>query len=474
MAINYAGTGTDPEDGTLPASAFTWQVDFHHDTHTHPFMPPTTGATSGSFTIPTTGETSANVWYRIYLTVRDSGGLTHTTFRDVLPRKVQLTLATNPAGLQLDARRPAASPRRSTFDGVVGIVRTHRGAAPQTSGGTTYDFVSWSDGGAASHNISTPAADTTYTATYRVAPAAPAPACRRPTSTTPNFTGTTVTRIDPTVNFDWGAGSPAAGIGADTFSARWTGQVSRSSPRPTRSTRTSDDGVRLWVNGQLRRQQLDRPRRHREQRHDRADRRAALRHPDGVLREHAAPPTARLLWSSAVDAEGGRAERAALPGGAAAVDDPDQLPARGGAGAGRLPDGRRPASTAPAATARPTAGTPTTRRRRATANSSLSPDQRYDTLDHMQRPANPERDLGDRGAERHLPRPHRRRRCRATSTASYRIDGEGVLTVSGTPNSATRWVEGTATVTVTDGRLTIRTRAGASNNKICFVEITPP
>ena len=30
--INYAGTATDPEDGTLPASAFTWQVDFHHDT----------------------------------------------------------------------------------------------------------------------------------------------------------------------------------------------------------------------------------------------------------------------------------------------------------------------------------------------------------------------------------------------------------------------------------------------------------
>ena len=37
----------------------------------------------------------------IYLTVRDSGGLTTTVFRDVLPRKVQLTLATSPAGLSL-------------------------------------------------------------------------------------------------------------------------------------------------------------------------------------------------------------------------------------------------------------------------------------------------------------------------------------------------------------------------------------
>ena len=51
--INFAGTGTDPEDGTLPASAFTWRVDFHHDDHTHPFVGPSRTATSGgSFTIP--------------------------------------------------------------------------------------------------------------------------------------------------------------------------------------------------------------------------------------------------------------------------------------------------------------------------------------------------------------------------------------------------------------------------------------
>ena len=42
--ITYAGTGTDPEDGPLPACAFTWQVDFHHDTHTHPFLAPTSGS----------------------------------------------------------------------------------------------------------------------------------------------------------------------------------------------------------------------------------------------------------------------------------------------------------------------------------------------------------------------------------------------------------------------------------------------
>src|SRR6185503_11174341 len=33
--IQYSGTGTDADAGHRPASAFMWQVDFHHDTHTH-------------------------------------------------------------------------------------------------------------------------------------------------------------------------------------------------------------------------------------------------------------------------------------------------------------------------------------------------------------------------------------------------------------------------------------------------------
>jgi fibronectin type 3 domain-containing protein len=66
-----------------------------------------------------------------------------------------------------------------------------------------------------------------------------------------DFTGTTVSRIVPTVNFNWGTGSPATGIAADTFSARFTGQI-RAVETGTYAFRTnSDDGVRLWVNGQL-------------------------------------------------------------------------------------------------------------------------------------------------------------------------------------------------------------------------------
>jgi hypothetical protein len=54
----------------------------------------------------------------------------------------------------------------------------------------------------------------------------------------------------------------------------------------------------------------------------------------------------------------------------------------------------------------------------------------------------------------------------------YRINVEGVLTVSGTPTSANRWISGTKTVTVNDGRLTVSNGSGAKNNKICFIDIT--
>src|SRR6185503_2298436 len=137
--ITYAGTGTDPEEGMLPASRFTWQVDFHHDTHIHPFIPATSGMTGGSFVIPTTGETAANVWYRIHLTVTDSGGLAHSTFSDVVPRKSTFTLATSPAGLQLTLDgQPLVAPQ--SIQGVVGIQRTLGVVSPQTVGTTTYEF----------------------------------------------------------------------------------------------------------------------------------------------------------------------------------------------------------------------------------------------------------------------------------------------------------------------------------------------
>jgi hypothetical protein len=164
--INFAGAGVDPDDGTLAADAFTWRVDFHHADHVHPFMQATSGITDGSFTIPTQGETAANVFYRITLTVRDAFGLTNTGTRDVTPLTSNITLATDPVGLALtlDAQ-PLTAPQSTTS--VEGMSRAIGATTPQILGGRTFVFDSWSDGGAATHSITTPAADTTFTASFR-------------------------------------------------------------------------------------------------------------------------------------------------------------------------------------------------------------------------------------------------------------------------------------------------------------------
>jgi hypothetical protein len=60
----------------------------------------------------------------------------------------------------------------------------------------------------------------------------------------------TLTRIDPTINFDFGTGSPDPSISADTFTVRWNGQVQPFYSQTYTFYTTTDDGVRLWVNGQ--------------------------------------------------------------------------------------------------------------------------------------------------------------------------------------------------------------------------------
>jgi YVTN family beta-propeller protein len=67
--------------------------------------------------------------------------------------------------------------------------------------------------------------------------------------TTINLTGApAVTRIEA-VDFDWGAGSPAAGIPSDNFSVRWTGTLVAGSAGTYRFQTVTDDGVRLFING---------------------------------------------------------------------------------------------------------------------------------------------------------------------------------------------------------------------------------
>jgi glucose/arabinose dehydrogenase len=108
-----------------------------------------------------------------------------------------------------------------------------------------------------------------------------------------------------------------------------------------------------------------------------------------------------------------------------------------------------------------------------TRDRNLNSDQRYDTLNHMQKPSNP-------NARWEIAVPNGSYRVRVVSGDPGHIDSvfhmlaENVQVFNATPTTAQRFADGTVTVNVTDGRLTLTNGASARNNKINFVEITPP
>jgi len=164
--INFSGTGTDPEDGVIPASGFSWQIDFHHDAHVHD-QPAIGNVKSGSFMIPDEGETSDNVFYRITLTVTDSEGLTDQESVDIIPRKSTITLQTDPQGLELlfDGQPFATT---GSVVSVEGMKRTLEAIPYQIKDDVEYEFVEWMHGGGNVQTIVTPTDDVTYLAKYSV------------------------------------------------------------------------------------------------------------------------------------------------------------------------------------------------------------------------------------------------------------------------------------------------------------------
>ena len=73
-----------------------------------------------------------------------------------------------------------------------------------------------------------------------------------------NFETPATTRTDAKVDFWWGEGSPSgndgkpmAGVGPDKFSIRWTGQVQALEGGTYTFSTSTDDGVRLWVDGKM-------------------------------------------------------------------------------------------------------------------------------------------------------------------------------------------------------------------------------
>lgn len=163
--ISFSGHATDAEDGTLAPARLAWSVVLEHcpsNCHTHPLQD-LAGVASGRF--PAVDHEYPS-HLSLVLTATDSAGASASTTLRLDPQTVDLSFASAPSGLRLDVG-PASVTTPATRPVIVGSSNSVSAPGPQTLGGTRYAFESWSDGGAAAHNIVAPATPATYTATYR-------------------------------------------------------------------------------------------------------------------------------------------------------------------------------------------------------------------------------------------------------------------------------------------------------------------
>lgn len=162
--VQFSGSASDPEDGSLGPEDLSWSLVLQHcpsNCHSH-VLQTWDAVASGSFNAPDHDYPS---YLDLTLTATDSAGRTASVTRRLDPTTVVLTFASAPAGLQLTVDSGSATaPFTRTV--IVGSNHTTSATTPQTLGGATYIFASWSDGGAATHQITAPATDATYTATF--------------------------------------------------------------------------------------------------------------------------------------------------------------------------------------------------------------------------------------------------------------------------------------------------------------------
>ncbi len=407
--ILFSGSATDREDGTLADSALSWSLVMNHCSlggSCHQHpVQDFAGVSSGSFVAPD-HEYPSHLELR--LTATDSSGLQDTDVLLLHPQTVTLNFQTVPAGLQLVLGSTAtATPFSRTV--IVGSNNSVSAPSPQTVGPTTYQFQNWSDGGAQSHNITAGATPVTYQATYSGPPGSP-------------------------------SGLTATVLSSARIALSWTDAANETGYRVERAPNSSGPFTLV----------------------------ASLAANVTTFTNSGLTPgtsyTYRIIAFNGLgnSAPSNTATATTLPSVIRINFQPSGSPVP----AGYLVDsGAAFANRGNGFSYGWNSANNFTRDR----NSSRSPDQRYDTLNHMQKSGS---------ATWQLAVPNGTYSVRIVAgdadhiDSTFRINVEGVLAINGKPTTSARWIDRTVTVTVSDGRLTITNATGAVNNKICFGEVT--
>lgn len=149
--VSFQILATDAEDGVLPESSVSWDIELKHcytpsDCHSHPYVGEE-GSNSGDVTGPSHGYPS---FLRLVAWATDSRGLRETVSVDLQPAAVTLQVTSNPSGAKVtigDEQRTTPFTYTAIKNDSVSI----SAITPQTIGGQSYRFSSWSNGQPASH-----------------------------------------------------------------------------------------------------------------------------------------------------------------------------------------------------------------------------------------------------------------------------------------------------------------------------------
>ncbi len=244
--IAFSGRATDPEEGTLPASALTWDLTLHHcalngTCHIHPLQT-YAGVASGSFVAPDHEYPS---YLELTLTATDSSGLSTSTSVRLDPQTTTLSFDTQPSGMSL-AVGSTASVTPFTRTVIIGSTNSLSAPSPTTFNGSSYEFLSWSDGGAATHTVVAGSAPASYSARYSVVPSmsiGDASITETPGGANISFTVTLDQPSAQTVTASYATANGTATAGAD-----YTGQNGAVTFAPNTTTATiiipiSDDAL---------------------------------------------------------------------------------------------------------------------------------------------------------------------------------------------------------------------------------------
>lgn len=150
--IIFKGTGTDATDGQLPASAFRWLVHMNHGKdnaqHWHDGIGLYDDIKEGMFSTPSSDDhvIADSIFFRFFLIVTNSKGISDTSSVDIIPKQTKLILTTEPSGLNINIQGNGLLVTPLIASPTQNMIIPLSAPKNQTLNGKTYTFKEWSDG----------------------------------------------------------------------------------------------------------------------------------------------------------------------------------------------------------------------------------------------------------------------------------------------------------------------------------------